>query len=105
MTSRVPYPDLSAWAQEKGIATPWYSASTAFTEEMGAIAEDFGDVPGMSIFFRDDENNVYRTWSASASGIESTMPGSGILRAVPYGMQEKGEDSPPGWPQPFEPIR
>lgn len=104
LTSRAPYQKLAAWAEEKGIATPWYSAPTAFSEEMGAITDDFGDIPGVSIFFRDGENNVYRTWRSGGAAIESTMPASGMLRMVPYGMQEKGEDSPVGWPQPFEPL-
>lgn len=104
MTSRASYHQLAAWANENGIATPWYSVPTAFNEEMGAITEDFGDVPGLSIFFRDDDNTVYRTWCAGGAGIESTMPASGILRCVPWGMQENGEDSPEGWPQSFGPL-
>lgn len=101
MTSRAPYDRLQTWAAEKQITTPWYSATTGFSEEMGAIADDFGDIPCISIFFR-DENKVYRTWRSSGPSMEATMPASGILRMTPYGMQEKGEDSPPGWPQPFE---
>lgn len=104
MISRAPYEKLAAWADEKGIATPWYSASTEFSKEMGAISDDFGDIPGLSVFFRDDDDNVYRTWKSSGVAVESTMPASGILRATPYGMQETNEDSPEGWPQPFEPI-
>lgn len=104
MTSRAPYEKLAAWADAKGIETPWYSAPTEFSEEMGAITDDFGDIPGLTMFFRDEGNNVYQAWKASVAGIESTMPASGILRATPYGLQEKDEDSPEGWPQPFEPI-
>lgn len=104
MTSRAPYDALAAWAEKKGIATPWYSTSEGFSEEMGAITDDFGDIPGLSVFFRDDDNTVYRTWQSNGSAVESTMPASGILRATPYGLQEKDEDSPEGWPQPFEPI-
>lgn len=102
MTSRAPYEKLAAWAKEKDIDTPWYSAPTEFSEEMGVINESFGDFPGVSTFFRDDENNVYRAWKASVAGIESTMPTTGLMHAAPYGLQEKGEDSPEGWPQPFD---
>lgn len=104
MTSRAPYEKLAAWAEDKAIATPWYSASTEFSEEMGVINDSFGDFPGLSIFFRDDDNNVYRTWKAGVAGIESTMPTMGLFRTAPYGLQETDEDSPDGWPQPFEPI-
>lgn len=104
MTSRAPYEKIAAWADEKAIATPWYSAPTEFSEEMGVINDSFGDFPGLTIFFRDDGGNVYRTWKAGAAGIESTMPTMGLFRTAPYGLQETDEDSPTGWPQPFEPI-
>lgn len=104
MTSRAPYEKLAAWAEEKGIDTPWYSASSGFSEEMGVINESFGDFPGISLFFRDNDNNVFRSWRASVAGIESTMPTNGLLRASVYGMQEQGEDSPEGWPQPHGSI-
>lgn len=102
LTSRAPYESLASWAREKSIATPWYSAPTGFSEEMGAITEEFGDIPGLSVFFRDDDNVIYRTWRSGGSMLETTMPVSGMLRVVPYGMQEGGEDSPEGWPQQFD---
>lgn len=104
LTSRAPYEKLAAWAEEKGISTPWYSAPTAFSEEMDVINDSFGDFPGISVFFRDDANNVYRTYKGSNAAVESTMPTSGMLRMVPYGLQELGEVSPEGFPQRFEPL-
>ncbi len=96
LVSRAPYKKLAAWAAEQGIATPWYSASTEFNQEMGAMAEGFGDVPGLSVFYRDDRNNIFRTWRGSAFAIEATMPSVGLLQATPYGLQDQGEDSPDG---------
>lgn len=104
LTSRAPYEKLSSWANDKRIDTPWYSASTEFSEEMGVINDSFGDFPGITVFFRGDANTVYRTWRTGELSIEATMPASGILRMVPFGMQEKGEDSPVGWPQRFDPV-
>lgn len=104
LTSRASYEQLSAWAAEKGIMTPWYSAPREFSEEMGVINDSFGDFPGISVFFRDDDDTVYRTYSDRGSAIESTMPASGILRMVPWGLQERGEDSPAGFPQRFDPM-
>lgn len=102
LMSRAPYEKLAAWAELKGISTPWYSVSTEFAEEMGRIAPSFGDTPGISVFLKADDGTVYRTYSTGGSIIETTMPASGILRLTPYGMQERGEDSPEGWPQRFD---
>ena len=104
LTSRAPHEKLAEWAREKEITTPWYSAPRSFSEEMEVINDSFGDFPGLSVFFRDDNNTVYRTWRTGGATVEMTMPTSGLLRMVPYGMQEKDEDSPSGWPQPFEPL-
>ena len=102
LTSRAPYQKLKAWKEEKGIPTPWYSAPTAFSEEMGVINDSFGDYPGISVYFRDDDNTVYRAFKTNDFAIEFTMPATGLLRMTPYGMQERGEDSPSGWPQRFD---
>ena len=104
LTSRAPYEKLAEWAEAKDISTPWYSAPRSFSEEMEVINDSFGDFPGLSVFFRDDDNTVYRAWRTDGATVEMTMPSSGLLRMTPYGMQEKTEDSPPGWPQPFEPL-
>ncbi len=102
LTSRAPYEKLKVWKEEKGITTPWYSAPTGFSAEMGMINDEFGDFPGVTVFFRDDEDNVYRTFKSNDFAVEGIMPASGLLRMTPYGMQERGEDSPPGWPQRFD---
>ena len=68
---------------------------------MGVINNDFGDFPGVSVFFRGDDNTIYRAFKTNDFAVEFTMPVNGMLRMTPYGMQEKGEDSPDGWPQPF----
>ncbi|MCA9834038.1 MAG: DUF899 family protein [Thermomicrobiales bacterium] len=102
LMSRAPYEKLAAWAELKSISTPWYSVPTEFAEEMGRIAPEFGDTPGITVFFKADDGTIYRTYSTGGSIIETTMPASAILRLTPYGMQERGEDSPEGWPQRFD---
>lgn len=101
LVSRASYEKISAWAEQYGIGTPWYSVPTEFAVEMGKIAPEFGDVPGLSVFFKADDGMIYRTYTTGGSMVESTMPASAILRLTPYGMQEQGEDSPEGWPQRF----
>lgn len=102
LMSRAPYEKLKAWKDEKGISTPWYSAPTEFSWDMGVINDSFGDFPGISVFFRDDEDNVYRSFKSNDFAVDSTMPTNGMWRMTPFGMQEKGEDSPEGWPQSFD---
>lgn len=102
LTSRAPVEKLRAHAAAHGIATPWYSAPREFSEEMGVINDGFGDFPGISVFFRDEDDAIYRTYKAGGRAIEAVMPATGILRLTPYGMQERGEDSPAGWPQRFD---
>lgn len=102
LMSRAPFEKLKAWKEEKGIPTPWYSAPTEFSWDMGVINDSFGDFPGISVFFRDDENIVYRSFKSNDFAVEFTMPTSGMWRMTPYGLQERGEESPEGWPQTFD---
>lgn len=104
LMSRASHGKLAAWAKQNGIPHPWYSVPTAFSEEMGVICDGVNDYPGMTVFFKDDDGTVYRSWKASFAAIESVMPSMSMLRMTPWGMQEKGEDSPPGWPQRFDPL-
>lgn len=104
LISRAPQEKLAAWAALKGITTPWYSAPRAFSEEMGVIDEASGDFPGISVFLRTDDGTVHRTYRTNGVAIEATMPASGLLRMAPWGLQERGEDSPEGWPQRFDPM-
>ena len=87
----------TTWAR-KGWSVPVYSSGgSTFDEDMGvsgADAEDFG----LSVFFRDDAGMVYRTYSTTGRGVEPA-DFRHLLDLTPYGRQEDGEDSPPGWPQ------
>ena len=100
LVSRAPYSKLAKHAASNGIQTPWYSCSTAFSEEMEAVNNSFGDVPGFTTFFRDD-TAIYRAYRPGSSG-EPPVTGDLILHLTPYGMQVNGDDSPHGWPQSFD---
>jgi predicted dithiol-disulfide oxidoreductase (DUF899 family) len=52
----------------------------------------------LSVFLRDGED-VYRTYSTTARGVDRLLFVNNILDLAPYGRQEDWEDSPPGWPQ------
>ncbi|MGH8834870.1 MAG: DUF899 family protein, partial [Actinomycetes bacterium] len=49
-------------------------------------------------FLRDGED-IYRTYSTTARGVDRILFSHNILDLTPYGRQEDWEDSPPGWPQ------
>lgn len=100
LVSRAAYNKLAEHAANNGIETPWYSCATAFSEEMEAVSDSFGDVPGFTTFFRDD-TAIYRTYRPDTYG-EPPVTGDVILHLTPFGMQLSGDDSPQGWPQSFE---
>jgi predicted dithiol-disulfide oxidoreductase (DUF899 family) len=55
------------------------------------------------VFLRDG-NNIYRTYSTQARGLEGVGNVWGFLDATPFGRQEEWEDTPKGRPQsaPYE---
>lgn len=99
LVSRAAYDKLADHAARNNIQTPWYSCPTGFSEEMGAVNDGFGDVPGFTTFFRDDKE-IYRTYRPGYDS-EPAVTGDLILHLTPWGMQVKGDDSPEGWPQSF----
>ena len=52
----------------------------------------------LNLFFTDGED-VYRTYSTTARGVDRLLFVNNILDLAPYGRQEDWEDSPEGWPQ------
>ncbi len=115
MVARAPVPTLQAWAQKHGWPWTWVSSGendfnydyhVSFRAGEPATynyaprgREDEGEGPGISVFFRDDENNVYHTYSNFARGGEHATDSYSLLDLTPYGRQEDFEDSPEGWPQ------
>lgn len=96
--ARAPYETLKRLEQRKGWTMPFYSAQgDRFNFDMGVL-EDEEDDFGISVFFRDDENNVYRSYFTTGRGVEPAGFRA-LLDMTPYGRQEDWEDSPPGWPQ------
>ena len=57
-----------------------------------------GELPGMSIFLRRGDR-VFHAYSTYARGLDSVVSTYNWLDLTPFGRQEEGEDSPPGWPQ------
>lgn len=122
LVSRAPLEKLLKYKEEKGWTLPWYSSGESdfnydfhvtmdddrmpmeynykTPEEIGKTHEQMkGDYPGTSIFFKDDEGNIYHTYSVFARGGENLTDSYSLLDLTPYGRQEDFEDSPDGWPQ------
>ncbi|CAN5782626.1 DUF899 domain-containing protein [soil metagenome] len=57
-----------------------------------------GEVPGLSVFFRDGDR-IHHTYSTFARGCEELTDSYALLDITPYGRQEDWEHSPAGWPQ------
>jgi len=68
------------------------SRDTSFAADCGA--EYFM----LSTFLRDGDE-IYRTYSTTARGVDRLLFVNNILDLCVYGRQEAWEDSPEGWPQ------
>lgn len=85
---------FAAYRERKGWTVPYASSrGTAFTDDTGA-----GSGFALSVFLRDGDD-VYRSYTTTARGIDRLAFVNGLLDLTPYGRGEVWEDSPTGWPQ------
>jgi predicted dithiol-disulfide oxidoreductase (DUF899 family) len=93
--SNAAWPDLAALRERMGWSVPFYSsAGTTFAADCGA-----GDGFGLSVFLRDDDGQVYRTYFTTGRGVEHLGSVWSFLDLTPLGRQETWEDTPAGRPQ------
>jgi predicted dithiol-disulfide oxidoreductase (DUF899 family) len=98
LVSLAPLASLEAYRKRMGWALPWYSsANNTFNKDLD-ISTPEGEHHGLSVLLRDGET-VYRTYFTSQRGVEALGSVWSFLDLMPYGRQEKWEDSPAGWPQ------
>ncbi len=92
--SNMPLAQIDAYKARMGWTLPFVSSRET------SFADDCGAGPGfmLSVFLRDGDD-VYRTYSTTARGVDRLVFANSILDLTPYGRQEDWEDSPPGWPQ------
>lgn len=96
--ARAPFDKLQALCLQKGWTMPFYSSDGSdFNADMGVTVGDDEDF-GLSVFFGDDDNRVYRSYFTTGRGVEPAGFRQ-LLDLTPYGRQEDWEDSPAGWPQ------
>jgi predicted dithiol-disulfide oxidoreductase (DUF899 family) len=92
--SNMPLAQIEAYKEKMGWDVPFVSSKgSAFADDCGAGAGFM-----LSVFLRHGDR-VYRTYCATARGVDRLLFVNNILDLTPYGRQEEWEDSPPGWPQ------
>jgi predicted dithiol-disulfide oxidoreductase (DUF899 family) len=92
--STMPLEQIERYKAERGWTLPFVSSrGTSFADDCGA-----GGGFLLSMFMRDGDD-VYRTYSTGARGVDRLLFTNNIGDLSAYGRQEDWEDSPPGWPQ------
>jgi predicted dithiol-disulfide oxidoreductase (DUF899 family) len=114
--SRAPYAKVAAFKQRMGWSFPWVSSSgsdfnydynVSFTPEELARGEAYfnftltnpgvADREGVSVFYRDQNGDVFHTYSAYARGIDMVNGAYNFLDLTPKGRDEAGHDFPQYW--------
>jgi predicted dithiol-disulfide oxidoreductase (DUF899 family) len=91
LTSRAPLPELLAYRRRMGWRVPWCStAGTTLNEDFG-----FGNGFQLTVLLRDGDD-VYKTYSTTARGVDRLRFDFNILDLTPLGRQEAWEDTPDG---------
>jgi predicted dithiol-disulfide oxidoreductase (DUF899 family) len=73
---------------------PWYTLTDDFDADF-----DVDEWHGTNVFFRDDDDQVFRTYFVDGRGDEALGGLWAYLDITPLGRQEDWEDSPEGYPQ------
>ncbi|WP_280235158.1 DUF899 domain-containing protein [Nocardia cyriacigeorgica] len=85
-----------AYKRRVGNKMTWYStANSSFGTDVDAPP---GGGFALNVFLRDGDK-VYRTWHTTGRGVEQLSYTFPLIDILPYGRQEKWQDSPEGWPQ------
>lgn len=105
--SRAPIEKLEAYRKRMGWRFPWVSSRgndfnsdfhVSYTDEerRNGVFYNFqqqpdpeiSELPGASVFFRDEDGAIYHTYSSYARGNETALPVYGWLDMVPKGRNE-----------------
>jgi predicted dithiol-disulfide oxidoreductase (DUF899 family) len=117
--SRAPIAKILAYRERMGWSFEWvssfgsdfnYDFHVSFAKEQvatGSIAYNFGtittdpryvdeELPGLSVFVKDDKGDVLHTYSTYARGLDMLLTSNHYLDLVPEGRNEAGY---PNWPR------
>jgi predicted dithiol-disulfide oxidoreductase (DUF899 family) len=92
-----PFEESDRYRRFMGWEMPWYSVPAASRERLLA-----GRHFGMKVCYLRDGDRVFETYWTTGRGVEPMAASYGILDMMVYGRQETWEDSPAGWPQPYD---
>jgi predicted dithiol-disulfide oxidoreductase (DUF899 family) len=114
--SRAPYPKIAAFKERMGWRFNWVSSNgndfnrdyrVAFTKEElanGEVDYNYGmnkfpseEAPGISVFYKDQNGNIFHTYSAYARGTENVVNTYNYLDLVPKGRDEDVLYFPMAW--------
>jgi predicted dithiol-disulfide oxidoreductase (DUF899 family) len=111
--SRGPLPKLQAFAKRMGWSFPWFSSTdSAFNFDYGVSFDEsaheksynYGsqkpqgsEMPGISVFVRAQNGDVFHTYSCYARGIDMMNVTYQYLDLVPKGRDEAALSSPTAW--------
>ncbi len=106
--SRAPWPKIAEFKQRMGWRFPWVSSygsdfnhdyQVSFTKEekaKGKVDYNFDmtefpseEAPGISVFYKDSNGNIFHTYSAYARGTEASAGTYQFLDLVPKGRDEQ----------------
>ncbi len=94
--SRAPLQKLLAFKARMGWAFDWFS-SAGNDFNFGTSGFGVEEAPGISVFFRDDEGNIFHTYSCFARGLDMMNAAYHYLDLTPLGRHEEGLPYPMDW--------
>ncbi len=92
--SRAPQLDIERYRKRMGWEMPWYTLADEFDTDF-----DVNEWHGTNVFYRDDEDRIFRTYFTDKRGDEALGSVWSYLDITALGRQEKWEDSPEGYLQ------
>jgi predicted dithiol-disulfide oxidoreductase (DUF899 family) len=92
--SRAPQENIERYRKRMGWEVPWYTLTDDFDLDFAV-----DEWHGTNVFYRDDEDRIFRTYFVDSRGDEAMGSTWSYLDITALGRQEKWEDSPEGYPQ------
>jgi predicted dithiol-disulfide oxidoreductase (DUF899 family) len=92
--SRAPQENIARLKERMGWEIPWYTITDSFDADF-----DVREWHGTNAFYRDDRDQVFRTYFVDGRGDEMMGSTWNYLDITALGRQEEWEDSPEGYPQ------
>jgi predicted dithiol-disulfide oxidoreductase (DUF899 family) len=113
--SRAPLVKIDAYKKRMGWSFPWvssygsdfnYDFDVSFTKEQLAagkvdynygLVEGYEELPGLSVFYKNERGEVFHTYSCYARGIDMINGAYQLLDLVPRGRDEDGFEFSMEW--------